>query len=278
MPYKPTGRPPGRPSKPQQDAPVSDSPAVALTETPEFKDAVKDALSSMRESLLADLKASLVGAKAEDQVDIKSIFSQMALSIAEMNDQGSDRKRIDPAVLAAREAAKDRMGALILKARELPHDKRPRYKLIGKTYLKERFIEPFQRLADKRIVPTEIFWTNAPNGAMRPVNDSAKRIYKEFLEWMGGSTELAGLVKVPQWVTNSGAMLANGPNASGALHSALPNPFDLDDPMAVGGNGAVDEDDTFEVISQSDPRAPEIHVLGTVAPPAKRMVPGERSA
>lgn len=258
---------PGMPTP--KEATVTD-----VTKTPEFLAAVKAATASMRDEILIDLQAALTKAPAAASGDeTLDLMRKVALSFAEISDQGTNRKRVAPEILASREAAKERMGTLILKARSLPTADRPRYKLIAKCYLKERLVEPFQRRPDKSVVQTEIYWTNAPNTAMRPVNDSAKAIYVEFMTWIGGKEAIAGMVSQPLWITDKGAVLAN-PTASMKAVAMAADVFDLDgEPVPAGGNGAEED---LEFVDAADPRRPEIHVLGTVAAPARRLVPGER--
>lgn len=263
--------------------------SAPVESTPEFQSALAEMKANMQAEMVAmrtaiiDELAAHVKTQPAIAGDATGLLSELAMRIAEISDQGnSDRKRIDPRILAEREAAMNKMGELILASKNLPGDQQPIYFLIAKTFLRDRLIEPFSRSPNKNIVRTEIRWIGAPNSAMRPKNDSAKNIYRQFVKWIGGSEAINGQVKIPQWATEKGTILVNPPGASAAQHIPLPEPvpYDFDEPISPTGNGAVEEeqDPEFKVLSQQDPTAPEIRVLGTVAPPARRMDPAERRA
>jgi hypothetical protein len=269
-------------------------PETSLT-LADVQAAVQAAVAKNREEMLLEFqslmsKAPMVAASGTP--DVMELFSRMALSFAEISDQGSNRKRVAPEILAARESAKERMGVLIMeaRARDAASPKspdRPRYRILAKCYLKERVIEPYRQNSSRQTVPNEIYWLNAPNTAMRPVNKAAKEIFAEFMAWLGGGKETTnafGLNPQPVWITQKGAVLV-GSTATAQAHGLALTPgrddaFDLDDyddaPVAHTGNGAT-EDMELDIVDAADPRAPEINVLGTVAPPAKRTVPGERA-
>lgn len=258
-----------------------------ITETPEFKAALAKSIKEASDGILERLQAVMgasegSGPAVTNQNDASALFRQMALAIAEISDQGTNRKRVAPEVLAAREDAKNRMGELIMKAQSLKGNNRPRYRLVAKVYLREVLIEPYQRVGNRN-VPTEIFWSYAPNTAMRPVNEVAKEIYEQFVQWIGGAAEVNSMrgAPAPVWVTGGGAVIAGTPPSTASVHGNVysPDPLtveDYDEDVAAGGNGASNEDNGFGFSVPQNPEAPQINVLGTVAPPARRMSPTDR--
>ena len=243
---------------------------------------VQDEMLMKFSAMMAKANPAAVNSTLTGEGEVQTLFRQMALSIAEISDQGSNRKRVAPEILAAREAHKERMGELVLAARKLPQHEKPRFKIISKCYLNERFIEPFRRGDGNKTVQNEIYWANVPSSGMRPVNDSAKAIFKEFVGWLGGKEALSGIGQLaqPLWITEKGTVLLKATataTARGLLHPDA-DVIDFDGgTVANTGKGVNEEDDEIEFVGADDPRKPEIQVLGTLAPPAKRSTPSERA-
>lgn len=286
MPYKPTGRPNGRPRlhpkepemaktdetvTPQQAAAPA---AVPVTETPEFK-AAQAAMEAKFDAFKAELMETL-GSKTTSPgltvADLKEVFQEqgraIALANAEIADQGTDRKRVAPEELAARGSAFERMGTLIQAAQAGPKGSWPRYKLIAKTLLNDRVIDPLRRTGKGDIEQVHILHCGIPSLAMRPVDDAAKAIYREFVRYLGGSESANSVApSSPVWMTMKGTILANGSTATarGAGLEFAPEPILIEGeelPSAKALN-------TTELISPTDPRAKEFNVLGTIADTAK---------
>lgn len=268
----------------QSESPETENPA--LTETPEFKaalaaavaDAVKDQKDQL-DGVITDLRHMVATvqtpAAGPQDASTEQLFRGLALAIAEIADQGTNRKRVAPEILAGREMARQKMGELIMEARKLPKDRQPRYRLVAKVYIKEQVVDPYQRNHDKRMVPTEIVFTGAPNEAMRPLNQSAKDIYAQFVASIGGVAAVRSAP--PAWMTDQGLVIMGAGPASAGARGLAKGPVDLDpDSIPDVGNGGTADSDDFEVLDQDDPRLPEIRVLGTVAAPARRTAPGER--
>lgn len=193
--------------------------------------------------------------------DAQSLFRQMALAIAEISDQGTNRKRVAPEVLAARAAAHERMVKAILEAKRAHEEgraERPKYRAIGKMYLNERFIEPFVvDPATKRPKSVEFRWSGVPNEVMRPLNAPAEEIFKHFLASIGSVVKEE--VATPMWITAGGLVIeGEGPvSKSGRQRSGQ-------------GFGGFGDDLEVEQPNASDPTKPWINVLGTVAAPARQ--------
>lgn len=259
-----TAQPPAAPA----DGAVQ-ATTTPLNETPEFKAAVADYIAAMKNEILGELNKTLASASPKQESGSMEMARAIALSMAEVADQGTNRKRVAPEILEARSVAEKKMGALILAARKLPRDQQPRYRVMNKIQLKERVIEPYQRLADKRIVPNEITWTGVPNAAMRPMNATATEIFDQFKGWLGGAVDLATAER-PLWVTDGGLILAGAPTASASAHGLT---------MVPEVHAADENDpDDLSVMSQDDPRIPEVHILGTIHPPAKRVADNSQAA
>ena len=182
-------------------------------------------------------------------------FAQsLAVAIAQLTDQGIGRPaaRVSPAVLAARQKAHERCGRLVLAAQE--EGLRPEYRLTGKGYMNERFIEPYRRdPATKAMVPTIIIWTGFPSEAMEPVNEIAQRIYEEYRASLGDPINLAnqGVPNKQPWITSGGMVVVGDGPTSPRVKAPGAFRHELD---VVG--------------APNDPNAKYVHVLGTVAAPA----------
>lgn len=240
-----------------------------LADTPEFKAAVAEAVGKLLPELAVQLAEARKAAGTSDAADVGGDMSwmrQLALTMAEISDQGTHRKRVAPELLAKRTAARERMGKLILAARAA--GEMPEYRLIGEVYLNETRIAPFTNdPATKRPVPTDIGWTGAPNEVMRPLNEVAQGIFGAFMESIGGDTELTNWAKGgksgnngPAWVT------ANGLYVKGATSAQRRTIGNLADSNASVPALA----DTLVAKRSNDPTAQFVNVLGTVHPPARQ--------
>ena len=232
---------------------------LAALAMPEVKAAMAEAAAIAASTAAENVRTELL-ATVKQAPDINAltgaggIFGQLALAIAEISDQGSQRKRVAPEILSARAKAHEKAVTLIMEARK--EGKKPEYQLVSKVYLNERFIEPFRMGNDKRPVRQEIVWTGMPNEAMRPMNDVAKEIYAAFRESIGTSDKIATLDNRKVWVT-PGGLTVKGDAPARAFVAADPG-----------------FSDDLTVNMPNDPTAPEIHVLGTVAPPARQNYSG----
>lgn len=241
---------------------------VPFTETPEFQEAVRKAASEAAVKAIEEMAKHGAPAGTGINGDATALFQQMAMAIAEISDQGSNRKRVAPEVLAQRAAAQKRAGDLIMLARDkvkeareigdraLEKDWLPEYKVLGKIYFNERFIEPFRSLADKTVVHNEIVWTGMPNDNLHPINDIAKKIYKEYRTSVGKAERIQSADNRPVWITNGGLVVKGDPPKRATVAPVT----DFADDLMVGG--AV------------NPTAEFVHVLGTVADPARQNVAG----
>lgn len=142
---------------------------------------------------------SLVQKKVEDAVfalmsekgagaPVDASFAQaLAVAIAQMSDQGTNRKRVAPEVMHAREAARDKMLRLIVDARE--RGEVPFYRLQHKVHLDDMLVDPQWVGPDHVARPTEIEWPGVPNEAMSPLNEIAKEIHAAFCDSIGSAVK-----------------------------------------------------------------------------------------
>jgi hypothetical protein len=267
---------PGRkhrgPNRPKVDTTAS------VLESPEFR------------ALLAQETAKAVAAIAQAGLQVpanadtgtKQLFSEMALAIAEMNNQGSGRsKPVAPEIIQQRQQAAEDCLDMVRQSKELirAHGKEasltagyiPTYRVVSKVYLNETLIEPYKAPETKggKPTPTEIYWDGVPNEAMRPTNARAEQIWDAYRRSIGGVPRV-GKVKGPHggvvepdnrsvWVT-MGGHIVKGDAPAKAFVAA---PLDHNDDLGVRDN--------------NDPNAPYIHVLGTIAAPARQnILPGQR--
>lgn len=238
--------------------------ARAMTESPEFLKAVQEQASIEAKKAVASAMAEMgkTGAGTVGATDeaTRNFFSLMALQIAEISDQGTNRKRVAPEILARRAEALERCENLIRKAYK--DGLKPEYRVISKVYFNERLIEPYRRNPDKTVVPQEIVWTGVPNDALRPINKVAEEIFQAYRESVGSTEKLrslkgshGGIVAPdnrPVWMTPGGLVVKG---------DAPPKAF-----VAPKLNFG----DELEVADNNDPNAPEVRILGTIAAPVKR--------
>lgn len=232
------------------------------TTSPEFLQAVQAAAQPMVTAALEQFAAKLAEARGVDPGALPtgdlSFMRNLALTFAEIADQGSNRKRVAPEILAKRAESREEMVRLILKAHV---DKRPaEYRVIAKTYLEEILIEPYRTDAGtKKVLPTEIVFGGIPNECMVPLNDTAREIHNAFMGAIGGvtgATKGADLREVS--VTPGGLVI------KGLGQAARRQVSNLED------SGAGSPFDTGLQIRSNDPRATSVRVLGTVQPPAQQ--------
>lgn len=228
--------------------------SLPATDTPEFKAAVSDAVKA------ALVELNVTAGKGGDN----QLMQQLAMHISELTDQGKPQKRIPPEVLAERAAAHERAVTLIVKAKQSKQT--PTYRLVGKVVFNERLIEPFTKGPNGKAVRTDIMWTGMPNHSMVPLNDIAKEIHREFLASVGTPEIIPTTDNRQVWMTSNGLIVRGDPPK-----------------RAVGGNIIADaltlfEDDVVTIQEGKtgpfpfDPGSEEVHVLGTIAAPARQNV------
>jgi hypothetical protein len=237
-----------------------------FTQTPEFQAAVQAAATAAAKQVREEL-STLMAEKAADvktgsgeSGDLEGLFRQMALAIAEVSDQGTDRKRVAPEILVAREKARIAMFGKIqhyfeaAKAArhngESVEDLVPVYKLISKVYLDEVLIDPVWRTASGIIKAQEIEWPGVPNEAMRPLNGPAIEIYDLFISSIGNSefSTTESYVVTPKGLVVRGQASRGQPSITEAQEGSVG--------VKIRGREAMDE-------------VKPLRVLGTVAQPAQ---------
>ena len=189
--------------------------------------------------------------------DMQSFVRQLALGIAEISDQGTDRKRVAPEILAARADAHKRMVAAILEAKRASKEdgaERPKYRVTGKMYVDDQFIEPYVvDPATKSAKPVMIFWPGVPNQIMVPMNGPAREIHKHFLASIGSIEKV--VADQPLWVSPGGLVIEGAPPMRREVSGVDFSGFD--------GGIQIEHNAT-------DPTLPTINVLGTIAAPARQ--------
>lgn len=230
-----------------------------VVETPEFQEAVSEAVAKQMEAFKKDLLAAATApapAAGGGVTDILSeVLSKLSMNMQALGQQGQHNKPRSPEQIVRCEEAHNRMVDLIIASRDLPKDDpaRPAYRVTSKVYLNERFIEPFRMdPATKKAVPIEIVWTGVPNDAMMPINDTAKGIFAAWRESTGHETpDIPTADRRPLYVTAAGLVVRGDPPKR----------------QHVAGEPAFQDGLSF---GNNDPTAPEVAVLGTVAPKARQ--------
>ena len=245
---------------------MADDKKSSFADTPEFRAAVKKEAETAVRGLFDELRAAK-GAAPEGSSPDRTLISSLALELAELTGQGSGRRYVAPEILRSRAQAADRMMELIHKAAK---DRTlPTYRVTGKVLLEDQIVEPFYIGKDHVACPTEIGWGGVPNEAMSPINEVAQEIFAAFQASIGSTEKVTpqdrygitpkGLVvknaAIPQKREVGQAQFAEHPSNNGDA----PNPRLTVPHRAQAGQQT------------------NLHVLGTLQPPAQSYTPGQTS-
>jgi len=236
-----------------------ESKEVPITQTPEFKSAVADAIKEALAGLVPQV------ATTTSTNDAYSLMETLAMRIAQLSDQGmpEERKRIDPAELERREQARQAMGAAIMECRARGY--KPQYRATNKSVLNETMINPYYRGKDGAMVPVTFGWDGEPNDCMYPLCEDAVKIFKLFKE-SRGHYSAAPTPKTSAWATAGGLIINSaGPRSA----KEIDVPHWNEDPNAERFNSGLD------LQLPNDPNAKEVRILGTIAKPAVQNAIGE---
>lgn len=250
----------------------------ALLASPEVQKAIQEAAANAAATAVAAMAKN--GASLSHDEATRKLFSDMALSIADLAHQGSARPRpVAPEAMAARAEAARKMDELLAQVaanlrkasesgdKDLLRDWLPQYRVISKVYFNERLVEPYRRPERRgdRPVPEVIAWSGPPNDALEPINDIAKRLKQLFRESVGTMSRLdprpgPNGSKVTQ--DNRGYVMTVGGNF---VKSSAPGGIPLADLLASEAPVTAPEPEEF------------VHVLGTVHPATPQKA-GEAAA
>jgi hypothetical protein len=248
----------GRKSRAQIMAEAREKP-VTITQG-ELETLIANAVKTAAPQIIDHYKREILSSASDASPtgDAKDFMDKLALSIAELNDQGANRKRVAPEILMQRAKAHEKM--VIRLEAMWAAGKKPRYRLIAKTYLNEQLIEPWRRdPTSKQAIPQRITWDGIPNEAMAPINDEAKEIHALYRESIGSTEKVQGPAR-RAYLTSRGLVIEGTAPAPRRMvgEDVLPaNEFEND--LSVDANGW-------------NPNAPQINILGTIAPAAKQNV------
>lgn len=182
----------------------------------------------------------------------------LALALAEFNEQGGGKKYVDPKILSKRREANERMWELIRQAHA--DGKVATYGLTHKVVLADQLIEPFYLGSDRAPKQTVIDWNSAPNGAMVPINDTAKLIHAAFVASIGSEDRLPHQAMA---MTPGGLVVHGG--AAGHQKNA----------ERLSKLAAATDPDGLSIHHKDTAGGKPMHILGTIAPPAQMISPGQ---
>lgn len=235
-------------------------PRPPLTETAEFKAAVAQVASDAVQAALSGLmpKAEAAGISLAGSQDW---MQALAVTLAEIGNQGTGRKTVAPHILKQREDARGRMVDLILKARA--EGQPATYRLTAQVHLAERVIDPFWTAADHTTKSTEIDWGGIPNDAMVPVNDTAKEIHAAFKDSVGTMERVVPEERLG--ITPNGLIVRNA-----AVTDTVRRRTGSEAPHTGDGTG---EDVGLKIHHENQPgRYKDVHILGTIQEPARQSI------
>ena len=262
---------PGRKSRAEQEA--------AMTQSPAFQAAVSAAVQQAIGPMLAQLTTARVAAGTEPQPGDKNMMQELALAISELTTQGSGKVRVAPEIMMKREQARERMINLIIAARA--EKKVVTYQLRNKIVLNERLIEPIWSNSANQAVPTEIDFWGIPNDAMVPVSDAAKEIVQAFKDSVGNVHGVKGVENgLPSddrlALTRGGLVVRNGAISQTMAMRQTPDRPSWDGPMPAYEEAPVNGEPNYEPLRVSSDGAKgkvsAVNILGTIAPAAQQTV------
>lgn len=244
------GRQPGFKVK---KADASSDPLAAL-KTQEGQDLIARIVAEATARLTSELseKRAALGTQTQDG-DMK-VARALAVAIGEMNDQGSNQKKVPAEEMEKRREAREKMETLILDARA--NDDAPEYELTGAVYLDEVLV-PATYIDNTHIRRrTKIAWPNVPNEHMAPANDVAKAISRAFMRSIGGATLVAQKESTgPLKVREGGLSILH----KDAVEKSAPEV------------GRPRGNDLRVLRRQSEGEIIETNVLGSIAEPARQI-------
>ena len=249
-----------------------EKPSIAgdLSQSEQFKAAVRAAVAEYAAELQVqatargDAPPSAPASAPAAGASERNFAELLALAIAELNDQGSGRKRVAPEILQARAKARERMGKLIMAARESKAS--PEYRVMTTMFLNERQVDPYQKDDRNLPVPTEIIWSGVPNDGMLPLNKVAQQIFDAYKESVGATPRV--VQEQPAWIT-AGGLVVRGAAPARRMVATLDNPL----PGVYEDSAQARDPDFADALSikgPNDPRAKEVRILGSIAEPAKQ--------
>lgn len=224
-------------------APILD-PVAALS-TPEGQ--------ALMARIVSELMEKRADAGTQSQPDDMRVARALAVAIGEMNDQGSNVKKVPAEEMEKRREARERMETLILDARA--NDEVPEYELTGAVYLDEVLVAATYIDSAHIRRRTKIAWPNVPNEHMAPTNEAARGISRSFMRSIGGATLTAqptsGLLK-----TREGGLSVLHKEATEKSAPEVGKPRGTD----------------LRIIGRHQPgEIIETQVLGSVAQPARQL-------
>jgi hypothetical protein len=232
------------------------TPETDFTKTEAFAAAVAAAADAAVARALEGMRTH--GAMPDTTGGAQALLSQLALTLSEVNNQGQPNKvTVDPIVMRQRAEAHERMVKLLVDAHA--RGDKPRYRLLKESYLGDRVVNPFRLGRDKEAIPQEITWSRAPNLAMKPLNDIAKRVFDEFRASIGNVEKLADATS-PLMSITAGGLIVHGINLGKRQVSMEEDAIDADEQPYSS---------ELDVITNDDPRNKNRRVLGTLADAAK---------
>lgn len=243
-------------------------PRPAVTDTPEFKDAVAKVAAEAVAAALGGLQDKFQATGAVQTPGTTDWMQQLAITLAEIGNQGTGRKTVAPHILKQRAEARERMIDLIVAAKAARQP--ATYQLRNKVLLNNRLIEPFWIASDHTTRPTEVDWAGIPNDAMIPVNETAKQIHQAFLDSIGTVEKVVPEERLG--VTPNGLVVRNNAvTATVQKRTDASNGQPIAEAPHVGSGDEGDEALTVHHANQPG-RYKEVRVLGSIQEPARQAI------
>lgn len=243
-------------------------------------------MSTMLDQKIAAALKNLSQPASGDAVMIQ----RLADALSERSNRESGRVTLSADVLAKQEAARQRMGGLIMERRaaiDLMHAEGagvedqlgewPLYQVMDEIFLQDFIIKPFERNeATKQTEPVFLHYDGVPNAAMLPMNEHAERIHAAFAEAVCTTENSHKGRPVDVWITANGlCMKGESPQPQRHRLASLEDGSgrQVDSVFKANAHRAK-----FGLVGQASPGASKVHVLGTIAPAASQNYRGAPDA
>lgn len=247
-----------------------------LTTSPEFKAALEDALAEKLPAMLAAI-AQANGAAASESPE--NFAKALALQMAKFTGQGTGKTYVDPEELEKRSAGRREMMRLLKEFQE--SGEVPSYRVTRQIQLNVApfgpiVIEPLWRGADRVQHDTEIDFAWIPNLGMAPLNEPARRIYRQFEIWIAAEMPEVSDAEtldspVASMAPQFGPQVLN-PHTNTIVRGAAAAAIIRNDPALRGMGGQQAEGPTSPhqaafIRRGDDPAVRKKQVLGTLTDP-----------
>lgn len=180
----------------------------------EIEKRTEERFSKLLPGIIAATMAQMGSLRAADgnplAVDATA-YDGLAHAIAKAADPGNTRQIVPPEQMRRRQEGRKAMMDLISSYHERnvagDAEAMPVYQVIRQVVFAETLIEPqYHDPVSKKMMHQEINWPGIPNHGLLPLNEPARAIHAQFLEWVGDPPLAVRGTKAP-WVLSANKIM-----------------------------------------------------------------------